>query len=93
MTPKEVPVINKPNRQHHAKILGAYLNRLPLGQLEEIVQAQRVAYQASLNGGNTQQRVTQAHADAITFQAVRHITDYDLALIEATVQDSDIATP
>lgn len=83
----------KPNRQHHAKVLGAYLNRLPLKQLEEIVQAQREAYQASLNGGDTRQRITQAHADAITYQAVRNITDYDLALIEATVQDDIDATP
>lgn len=82
----------KPNREQHAKILGAYLNRLPLKQLEEIVQAQRDAYQAALNGGSVRQHVTQAHADAITYQAVRQITDYDLALIEATVQDDINAT-
>lgn len=83
----------KPNREQHAKILGAYLNRLPLAQLEHIVLAQRMAWAASLNGSNRSQAVAQKHADEVIEQAVRHITDYDLSLIEATAQADCSPTP
>lgn len=66
----------------HAHILAAYINRIPLAQLEEIVQAQRAAWNASLNLGATAQHHTQRHANEITDQAVRHITHYDRQLIE-----------
>lgn len=77
--------MTKPNRKQHAKILGAYLNRLPLKQLEEIVQAQRNAWHATLNLSNWSQDRAQNHANEVIETAIRHITDYDLALIESAI--------
>lgn len=83
----------KPDRTKHTAILSAYLNRIPLKQLEEIVQAQRTAWQASLNLGANAQDRTQRHANEITEQAVRHITDYDISLIEIALEEVLVVPP
>lgn len=74
------------DRTKHTAILSAYLNRIPLKQLEQIVQAQRDAWHASLNLGANAQDRTQKYAEEITEQAVRHITNYDISLIESQLQ-------
>lgn len=73
------------SRDRHTKILSAYINRIPLKQLEEIVQAQRSAWHAALNLGNWSQDRAQNHANEVIETAVRHITDYDLGLIESAI--------
>lgn len=78
-------------REQHAQVLSAYINRIPLKQLEMIVLTQKQAWHASLNLGANAQDSTQKLANEATMQAVRGITGYDLELIQKAIQDVSVS--
>lgn len=76
------------SNEQHAEILGAFIARLPLLDLERIIQASRKSWHATHNEGAKAQAAAQAVEQGMVLQAITRMADYDkdrIATIAATV--------
>ncbi|MEX3929770.1 hypothetical protein AB4Y36_38165 [Paraburkholderia sp. BR10936] len=76
------------DRGQLAKVLLAYVERLPLKDLYAIVECQENAWHAGMNLGMRAQ--LEAHEKAVRSceQAVEHIGSHDLGLISAAIEQA-----
>ncbi len=73
------------NKKLHAKILRAYLARLPRQQMELIMEADKESWRASCHLGNNAQIRAQAKFSEVVDNAVESMLHQDMQLIEDVI--------
>lgn len=73
------------NLNQHSDILNAYLSRLSLASLREIVAAAEYSHKAQLNAGMSEQLRRQTEMRQAVRNAIDSVIEYDHKLIEKAV--------
>lgn len=79
---KQAEQFTQLNRVKHAKVLNAYLSRMSLPDIEAIYRTQKLAWMASMHYGTSAQLSAQTKASECVTDAIGHLIDHDIKLIE-----------
>lgn len=75
------------NKIDHARILSAYLMRLPISDIEAINKANLKWVNAYLNGNNAEQMQCRAGFYALVANAVNNLIEHDIGYIEQVINE------
>lgn len=75
------------HQQDHARLLLAYTNALAISELEDIVNAQKASWYASMNLGTSAQLAAQRTLAEVVQEAVNRILLQDRLYIETVVAE------
>jgi len=75
------------SREQHQRILSAYLGRISIQSLEDVLDARREGAHASLNLGNSAQLRCHHLAREATDAAIDSLIDHDLGLIDNVLKE------
>lgn len=78
---------------NHARILSAYLGRLKLRDLRNILHSAEACSFAQMNYGTRAQVEEQRQFDETVEEAVSNLFDHDVALIDAAVRRESLSPP
>jgi hypothetical protein len=71
----------------HARILNAYLMRLPISDVEAINEANKKWVNAYLNGNNAEQMKCRAGFYALVANATNNLIEHDIRYIEQVINE------
>jgi hypothetical protein len=71
---------------HHARILSAYIERIPLKGLREIIRAHERGWNSQLNLGSSAQIESMRERQRITLECIELMSENDLLSVTRTIE-------
>ena len=68
-----------------ARILNAFISRIPLGDLDRIAAQERACWKAWANGSTSWQVKQQDHLSGLCFDAIEHLADHDREMLNKII--------